>query len=322
MSLLDDVLEFFKGKPEKQPEKVSDSSTSPVTPYRPGLTDTSEKNSYEKFLDKLANHESLGRRGYHADNGSYWGKYQLGKAALIDAGYIRKNGAWAGIKGVHNKEDFKHNPEAQEDAIRQYHEKVWSYIKAAHLNKHSGDVINDVELTKLGMLAGAHLVGVGGLKEYINSCGKIVPCDANDTPISKYIKDMAGSDEIPLEKSGDQPNHPLLSAGMKGAEVKTLQAQLNRLGASPPLPEDGDFGEKTKDAVKKFQEEHRLIQDGKMGPKTWNALDKALKELALATPLKGWETALAQATSPDPHFQGTSVGYGASIEAGKAPRIG
>ena len=35
---------------------------------------------------------------------------------------------------------------------------------------------------------------------------------------------------------------------------------------------DGDFGPKTEEAVKKFQKEHGLTQDGICGPKTWEAL--------------------------------------------------
>ena len=38
---------------------------------------------------------------------------------------------------------------------------------------------------------------------------------------------------------------------------------------------DGDFGKMTENAVKQFQKEHGLNDDGVIGPMTWDALQKA-----------------------------------------------
>ena len=53
-------------------------------------------------------------------------------------------------------------------------------------------------------------------------------------------------------------------------EVKELQTQLNKEGFS--LAVDGLFGRDTESAVKRFQAEHLLDDDGVVGPLTWAAL--------------------------------------------------
>ena len=53
-------------------------------------------------------------------------------------------------------------------------------------------------------------------------------------------------------------------------EVKTLQTELNQEGFA--LEVDGLFGRDTESAVKRFQREHGLDDDGIVGPLTWAAL--------------------------------------------------
>ena len=66
---------------------------------------------------------------------------------------------------------------------------------------------------------------------------------------------------------------PVLRKGDKGEAVKEVQERLitagydlGRWGA------DGDFGAKTKAAVKKFQREKKITVDGVVGPQTWSKL--------------------------------------------------
>lgn len=68
-----------------------------------------------------------------------------------------------------------------------------------------------------------------------------------------------------------------LRKGSKGAEVKTLQTALNRAGAS--ITVDGDYGNKTEEAVKTFQKAHGLTDDGVCGAKTWAKLEIYLCDL-------------------------------------------
>jgi hypothetical protein len=65
---------------------------------------------------------------------------------------------------------------------------------------------------------------------------------------------------------------PLLRRGSVGGAVRTLQAALNKAGASPRLAVDGVFGPRTLTEVKDFQRKKRLVVDGIVGPRTWKAL--------------------------------------------------
>ncbi|MFQ6311451.1 peptidoglycan-binding domain-containing protein [Lysobacter capsici] len=82
----------------------------------------------------------------------------------------------------------------------------------------------------------------------------------------------------------------VLSQREKGQEVRELQERLNELGytvaSGQPLRADGNFGQKTKEAVKAFQQDHDgLTVDGIAGSKTLDALKTATaKDPAQDTP--------------------------------------
>jgi hypothetical protein len=60
---------------------------------------------------------------------------------------------------------------------------------------------------------------------------------------------------------------------MKGDDVKQLQESLNKMGYSCGTP-DGKFGLNTRSAVKKFQKDNGLDNDGIVGAKTWAKIDE------------------------------------------------
>lgn len=65
----------------------------------------------------------------------------------------------------------------------------------------------------------------------------------------------------------------MLSKGMKGSDVKTLQAALIAYGFScGAAGTDGDFGSGTESALKKFQTKFSLGADGIAGKGTWGKL--------------------------------------------------
>ncbi|MFL6804686.1 MAG: TIGR02594 family protein [Xanthobacteraceae bacterium] len=73
-----------------------------------------------------------------------------------------------------------------------------------------------------------------------------------------------------------------LRLGASGEHVKRLQWLL-RGALVPPVKVsvDGDFGQRTEEAVKRFQGQHSLTPDGVVGPQTWTALGQ---KLATANP--------------------------------------
>lgn len=61
-----------------------------------------------------------------------------------------------------------------------------------------------------------------------------------------------------------------LRMGQSGATVKSAQQKLQAL--VPSLEVDGDFGEKTREAVQAYQTVEGLNEDGVIGRRTWNDL--------------------------------------------------
>lgn len=70
---------------------------------------------------------------------------------------------------------------------------------------------------------------------------------------------------------GRDGSRPVLRRGNRGAPVRELQDRLRAHGFDPG-PIDGDFGPRTEQAVRAFQQARGLQIDGVVGPQTWKAL--------------------------------------------------
>ena len=68
---------------------------------------------------------------------------------------------------------------------------------------------------------------------------------------------------------------PTIKKGAKGNVTSLIQERLNSVGFN--LTTDGIFGENTKNAVKVFQKNRGLVQDGIVGPNTWDYLLSGVK---------------------------------------------
>ena len=93
--------------------------------------------------------------------------------------------------------------------------------------------------------------------------------------------DYSGTAPEPAPAPAPEPaKRPTLRKGNRNQYVKELQTDLDRLGYNLGICGiDGDFGTATEKAVKEFQRDHRLSQDGICGPKTWTALIDAVDRL-------------------------------------------
>ena len=67
-------------------------------------------------------------------------------------------------------------------------------------------------------------------------------------------------------------SNPTIRKGSTGNPVRRAQKRLT-LGGYDTGGVDGIFGAKTEAAVKRFQKDRGLTQDGIIGPNTWNEID-------------------------------------------------
>ena len=110
----------------------------------------------------------------------YLGKYQFGMETLKTI-------------GVNNSSTFLNNPKLQERAFIALLAKNKWELKD-EIEKYEGSVINGVQVTESGILAAAHLGGVGSVKKYLRNNGKRYFRDAYGTSLRSYMKSFGGYD--------------------------------------------------------------------------------------------------------------------------------
>ena len=149
---------------------------------------------YHAFLDALAMRESSDNYTL-VNRYGYMGRYQMGGSALKDAGFKDKTGAWTSLAssyGNSSKETFLKSPAGQDAAVTAYHKKICQYIRYYNLEKYIGSTFCGVKVTKSGLLASCHLVGVGSMKKALASGTNAY--DGNRTPASEYMEKFGGYD--------------------------------------------------------------------------------------------------------------------------------
>ena len=141
----------------------------------------------------------------------YLGKYQMGECALIDTGFyfeddtgcLRQDwiGPWSGAHGVDSVAAYLSSPEAQDRAVQGLINQNWREMRRRGLDIYVGQRVAGVHVTIAGMLAGAHLGGVGGVERFLGSRGASDPSDAFGTSISSYMERFADADP-PVDPRG------------------------------------------------------------------------------------------------------------------------
>ena len=129
------------------------------------------------FLNDIGLRESSNR--YKVVNRyGYLGKYQFSRKTLNDIGF----------KHVSNRE-FLATPQIQEEAMRILLERNRFNLRH-QIKKYDGKIVNGVLITESGILAAAHLAGVGNVKEWFKN-GKEFR-DGNGTKLTSYLKTFGG----------------------------------------------------------------------------------------------------------------------------------
>ena len=134
----------------------------------------------------------------------YIGLFQFGEAALIDLGYYThwdsnsdktKNndwtGSWIGKRNIKSLNQFLNSPSLQVQVIGDWIDFLCNKLRNRSFNEYYGKIINGIEITESGAIAGSHLVGDGGLGSFLGVPGfkgKYKESDGNNVHISKYIE--------------------------------------------------------------------------------------------------------------------------------------
>ncbi len=119
------------------------------------------------FIESSGNYRAVNRLGY-------LGKYQFGRSTL----------KWV---GVYNTSRFLNSPLLQEKAFKALISKN-KWVLRDYIDKFNGQTINGVKITESGLLAAAHLGGAGNVIKFLDSKGTEVFKDANQIPITRYMK--------------------------------------------------------------------------------------------------------------------------------------
>jgi hypothetical protein len=144
------------------------------------------------FLGALGKRES--NNSYDAVNSlGYSGKYQFGVAALEDLGYVvegtwetyGKNrilsdpSVWSGKNGITSQQAWLAAETEQEKVMIEYTNRNLKTLTRIGAVRQ-----NDDKATIMGMLAGSHLLGAGGMKKWRNGGGG---ADAYGTTGGEYF---------------------------------------------------------------------------------------------------------------------------------------
>jgi len=137
---------------------------------------------YKDFAKQMRIRESGDR--YNIENSlGYLGAYQFSMARLCDLGLTRKKGnKYVWVEGC-SKERFLDDELLQDNCferhVRDLTIKIEIYFKE-YLNK----TVNDVYITRAGLVAGAHLGGIGGVEAFLRGENRR---DAYNTSVKDYI---------------------------------------------------------------------------------------------------------------------------------------
>ena len=146
-----------------------------------------------------------------------------------------------------------------------------------------------------------HIGLYAGSGKVIEASGTIAGVCVSNLSATKWtyyglLKDVDYGGEVPEAPKQDD-SLPTLRRGSKGAYVTKAQTILKQLGYDlGPCGIDGDYGPATEKAVKQFQKDWGLQQDGVTGPATWEKLTTApTNKVTYTVTIPGLDLAKAKA---------------------------
>lgn len=143
------------------------------------IRDFESEREFKLFADNLAYIESRDKDNAVNPIGAI-GLYQFMPSTLRHLGYHDVTvEAFKADPGIFDRDE-------QYNALKQLVSLNKEYLKPYH--HYLDDTIKGIHITKAGLLAGMHLGGIGSVKLFLLSDGKIDKSDSNGTKISDYIE--------------------------------------------------------------------------------------------------------------------------------------
>lgn len=213
--------------PPPPPGQMGAMPSDPDDPTAPTFSGDAASGSYLDFLTQLGGMES--GNSYTAENGSpkpsyadgtqlnYIGRWQMGEPALVtvgcvardsdvysqsyknapgEGGQVYKNGHVGMCKGLEPNGHLTDNSSLanglQDELIRKLMQGNWRTIHRLGLDQYICNTVNGILVTPSGLLAGAHLVGAGGLQTFLTGKGGHKVYDGNGVHVSKYMTTKNG----------------------------------------------------------------------------------------------------------------------------------
>lgn len=146
---------------------------------------------WEKFRFVLGKRES-GNNYKSVNSIGFCGRWQFGAGALMDAGYVRGTRSprklgdanfWTGKDRIFSRDHWCNNPPVQDNAMLEYTRAHYKQLVKMHVIMQG-----DPKSRVAGLLGAAHLVGVGGARDFAKG---MIRHDANGTTAKEYFDLLA-----------------------------------------------------------------------------------------------------------------------------------
>lgn len=162
--------------------EVENNTPSKLTPFDFSESDLCERDTilgeYRHFAYKIAQRESA-NTWHIRTNPGFIGKYQFAEKTLQGLDYDISFERFARDPNCFN--------EAQQDEAFVKFTKLNERILSSEISLFSGELINNMPISRFGILGAAHLAGPGNVKKFIRTNGEHDPKDKFGTRLSDYL---------------------------------------------------------------------------------------------------------------------------------------